>query len=544
MSGIDGYVLPSYITSKEDIREDRSNIILYRKSFENVAKSFAYMHLKYEGVRSILISVDEIEKETAEPNFKIPYRGWDDYNNKKNHPFIKKYDISLSKKIIHNLLNISKKENILSVLLIGNAGVIPPSYYFNLNYLPFSNKQGDVKFKNEWISSDILYASPDLDLKLNWAVGRISVKNPEEGRKIVAKYQKWYEDRNVVSEKGMIFFGGDTFLDKSYDGELAFLAFQNSNALVYPVKKYFQSHNKFSGYHLIRSFKYDSASLFLIFSHGLGDGFQLEHDFVYSRDILKVPYKKGLPLLLSPSCLGAGFDYDLMKVPHYRSEVSIGEAVLLSAGVGIGYIGASQMTLSKVTSGVHQGFVDSVSLKAMPQFLLEFFKAHNSGSTRIADILIKAYSEFGNTVEIVDDKSLSSIVLFTLIGDPVMSLPKSTPLTSNNNFKGLNLISKPNVFANNIPVFNKKERIKFEVPNINGVNKILISVRDLKKGRTLHAPKWYVPGDIIEIIPKRYSTYLIDSELKNGLLSRQFFKVGSKKSRDSGIKYKNTIIFK
>ncbi len=121
------------------------------------------------GVQSQIVTVEEIwnNYSAAEDPPVNGYRSESVYGN---------YNYTLALKIISFLRTV----NASYITLFGDADVVPPSYYADLvlGYFP----------------TDFFYASPDYDLKPNFAVGRIPVSNGDEAEKVLRKINEWLND--------------------------------------------------------------------------------------------------------------------------------------------------------------------------------------------------------------------------------------------------------------------------------------------------------------------------------------------------------------
>ena len=287
------------ITSNATPSEIRKSIIIYPAGFEESAKAFAYLHREFGGVEACLFPLTMIASgQMPGPELRrISFAGWD--NQRPENVSIKGYDYLLAKKIIAYLNELQKRKKILAVLLLGDGGFISPSYYFHLPFL--HNSKVDDKLYNEWIASDLFYGSPDLDLDLNWAVGRISVDTPEQAMRVAEKYYRWNLEKTNRKPDSFIFFSGNIKNDLVYSGELLYQMFEQERIVGNNASHYFQSDGRYTIGHLRTSFLQEPGNIHYIFTHGAGDGFEIDSDHLHSDEIAETPYKQGLPLVVSPS---------------------------------------------------------------------------------------------------------------------------------------------------------------------------------------------------------------------------------------------------
>ena len=207
------------VHSDRPLTESRKSVIIYPQTFAEAAKRFAYLHREFGGTEAIMVDLETIRRSVTKPDFTIAFEGWE--NRKPKKVEIKNYDFQLAKQIIGYLQKIEKEEDIMAVLLLGDAAHIPPSYYFHTPYL--KTMELDHIPYNEWIASDILYGSPDLDFHHEWAVGRISVDTPDQALLVAEKYYRWSTENRNQHDKSFIYFAGNIRNDAVYSGELLYL---------------------------------------------------------------------------------------------------------------------------------------------------------------------------------------------------------------------------------------------------------------------------------------------------------------------------------
>ncbi len=191
-------------------------------------------------------------------------------------------------------------------------------------------------------------------------------------------------------------------------------------------------------------FAQDEARIHYIFTHGSGDGFEIDGDYLYSEQIAEMPHKNGLPLIVSPSCMDGGFDYDLIDAPHDRDGYSIGEAILRSEGAGIGYLGSSRISLGQFHYRMRNGELDpeSIYYRYMPGLLLEFVNAYHAGTHRIGDAYVEAHRRYRERFGILTPQDLATFVELNLLADPVMILPEPPARKTKKKFEHLKIQSK------------------------------------------------------------------------------------------------------
>ncbi len=520
--------IPDHSTAA--VTETRKSVVIYPAGFLAAAQSFSYLHQEFGGAEAILVSLEEI---AAAPlpteNIRIPFRGWE--NERPKRISIKNYDFQLSKKIIAYLRDLEKREDILAVLLLGDGGLIPPSYYFHVPYL----KRMTVADKNynEWIASDLLYASPDFDLAHEWAVGRISVDTPEEAQQVAEKqYRSALENRQNL-DKPLIYFAGNIRQDIIFSGELLYMLFVLEGLIDADAKHYFESGERFTIQHLKNSFAGDEARIHYIFTHGTGDGFEIDNDFLYSDQIAAMPYKNGLPLIVSPSCMDGGFDYDLIDVPHDRDGYSIGEAILRAPGAGIGYLGSSRISLGQFHFNMKNGELDpeGIFYRYMPGLLMDFLTAYHNGTHRIGDAYVEAHRRYRERFTVLTPQDFATFVELTLLADPVMILPEPPTIKSSGKLDHLQIQSRHGL-KKRMPFVPKNEPIRYALHENSSYDSVAVMVIDTRSGRIV-AQERIRGKEELQFTVNTTSSYLMRLDFDDGTISWQYFLSGLGKRRQS-----------
>lgn len=512
--------------SEQPITEERRSLILYPAGFEESAKAFAYLHREFAGVEAHLVPLQEIiAAPPPGPELRrIPYAGWD--NQRPEKITIEGYDYTLAKKITSYLGRQKKKEKILAVLLLGDGGLIPPSYYFHLPYL--KNVKVEDRPYNEWIASDLFYGSPDLDLDLDWAVGRISVDTPQQAMAVAEKYYRWNREKIGKKPEPFIFFSGNIRNDLVYSGEILYQMFEYERIVGPQAIHYFQSDGRYTVDHLRQSFRQDSGSIHYIFTHGSGDGFEIAGDYLYSDELADMPYKKGLPLVVSPSCLDGGFDYDLIDVPHDRDGYSIGEAILRSEGAGIGYLGSSRVSLGQFHYSMADGEVDAEGIyyRYMPGLINDFLRAWHAGTHRIGDAYVEAHKRYRQRFTRFDTQDLATFVELNLLADPVLILTELPKNPKPPDFQHLTLAS-PHVLKQRKPYVPPEKPVTFTLQAESQHHSVAATVVAARSGDRIKSNEQVTQQAPLVVTPREKTSYLIRLDFPDRSTGWQFFHSGS-----------------
>ncbi len=506
------------LVSQKPITEKRRSVIIYPLGFEEAAKNFAYLHREFGGTEAIVVSLEQIRKATGK-NLKIhiPFDGWE--NKRPKRIRIRNYDYDLAKRIIAYLQELEKRHEILAVLLLGDGEHIPPSYYFHVPYM--KRIKGVSKPYNEWIASDILYGSPDLDFVHEWAVGRISVDTSKQAQRVAGKYYRWFVSNKKKKNKSFIYFGGNIRHDMAYSGELLFLMLEEAGVIGEHIIHYFESDKKYTIEHLENSFLSDQGYLHYIFSHGSGDGFGIKGKSLHSHEIAKMPYKDGLPLVVSSSCLDGGFDYDLIDAPHDFDGYSIGEAILRSPGAGIGYLGSSRVSLGQFHYRLYDGEISPHSMlyRYMPGLLFEFLKSYHSGSHRLADAYVEAHDQYRKLFGIKKPQDFATFVELNLLADPVTILPE--PQVVSHELPHLEIVSEHR-FRHGKVLVPIKKIVQYRMSKESPFNSLEVTIVNVRTGHVL-LKKQVTKEHDLKFIPPQKRSFLLRVDFPDNTVNWQYF---------------------
>lgn len=507
------------LVSTKPLTESRKSVIIYPGSFAQAAHRFAYLHREFGSTEAILVPLETITARFSAPvAMKVPYDGWE--NKRPTSIRIKNYNFDLAKQIIAYLQLMEKQYNILAVLLLGDSAHIPPSYYFYAPYLKTINVE-DRPY-NEWIASDILYASPDLDLAHEWAVGRISVDTPEQAERVAEKYYRWSMSNHQKHNNSFIYFAGNIRKDTVYSGELLYLMLEGEGVVGEQGIHYFESDNRYTIKHLKSSFQSDPGYLHYIFSHGSGDGFEINGDYLRSDEIAAMAYKDGLPLIVSSSCLDGGFDYDLIDAPHDYDGYSIGEAILRAPGAGIGYLGSSRVSLGQFHYMMEDGEISPHGMfyRYMPGLLFEFLKAYHTGTHRLADAYVEAHDRYRATFGIEDPKDFATFVELNLLADPVIILPEPKAFTRKR-LPHLEIISEHSIRHRMVLVPMKKV-VHYRISEDCPYDFMTARIINVKTGHLL-LEKEVTRWQGLKFIAPQKGSYLIRLDFPDAMVNWQYF---------------------
>ena len=142
--------------------------------------------------------------------------------------------------------------------------------------------------------------------------------------------------------------GGDTF-NGDYFAELAICRAINKDYFKgLNIKKYFKTEGLFTTDPVLQGFRETNKGFLWAFGHGSGDGLAVEPGFVHSKHLMDLPPADKLPIVVSEACGNGAWDSRLAKADfgtnaQHKYPTSFAEAVVLSEGAGIAYVGGARI---------------------------------------------------------------------------------------------------------------------------------------------------------------------------------------------------------
>ena len=285
---------------------------------------------------------------------------------------------------------------------------------------------------------------------------------------------------------------------------------------------YFESDNRYTIDHLASSFRADEGYLHYIFSHGSGDGFEINGDYLRSSELAAMPFKKGLPLVVSSSCLDGGFDYDLIDAPHDYDGYSIGEAILRAPGAGIGYLGSSRVSLGQFHYAMTDGEIEPEGMfyRYMPGLLFEFLKAYHSGTHRLADAYVEAHDRYLENFGIDDPKDFATFVELNLLADPVVILPEPE-FTGPKKLPHLEIISRHD-FRHRQVLVPLHEVVHYRLNGDSPYKEMQTTLTSVTSGHVM-LKKGVSRGKDLEFVVPRKGSFLLRLDFPDGEVNWQYF---------------------
>jgi hypothetical protein len=408
------------------------NIIIAPEELYTEAKDLAEFH-EGKGISTEVVNTTWIYENYAEGQ-NPPYEGykdssiegWDDING---------YNYTLAKRTIAFLGDDRAHPDLKYVTLLGNARLVPPSYYIYFNVYPTASKYAPY---NNWIPTDFFYSSPDYDLVQNYAIGRLPVNSSQEAEHVVQKIKAWDENVSLDWFKNVALIGGTpfwTYGSRYYVGELATTDCVNRGYLdgMNVTKLYLSDGNNRpekvqSAYQGEYGFIYHDA-------HGSGDAMVKSDSHEGWVDVINTTILKDLsansdvPIVLSVSCMNGAFDTNLYPNTIYgdTQPISFGEALLLSNAGGIACIGASRIAYGGWDVYLDNGYLYVTKEPYMQGMATNVFEAYHNGSNILGNMTKIATKKYVMENDFSCMNNNITLFEFTLLGDPALQLPPQEP---------------------------------------------------------------------------------------------------------------------
>lgn len=409
------------LSSLSEDDDTEKAIILCPNILRSSAESLAVLQ-RNDGYVVEVITVDEIES-TYSPQEEEPedLTGYTEFS-KSQKESLELYDYDLARSIRSCLE--AKMEDVAYVTIMGDGELVPPSFYY-LN--PMSYYEYD-----QFVPTDLFYASPDLDSIPNIALGRLPVRNVEEADIVVDKlsrYRKaltegdWFHSINLA--------GGDPF-NGGFDGEIECQSLIDIGMLDgFEVEKYYKTRERFSSEDVIEAID-DEVGFVYTINHGSGEALATEPGKVTTEDILAMPLKDRLPIILTPACSNGM--YDSTVVDHELDEyeggkgMSFAQACIASPGGPIAYYGGSRLNYAGVNWTIEGGVVKILPFDETDRILQEVMNAYYNWAPTLGEMTVQAYKKYigvdggGYSFFGTGSKTLMAFVFF---GDPTIRLPET-----------------------------------------------------------------------------------------------------------------------
>jgi hypothetical protein len=334
------------------------------------------------------------------------------------------YDSDTARKIRAFLIDRLSTKSVDYVTILGDATYVPPSDYV------FSTYNQDTY--DRAIPTDFFYMAPScdgVDYNLECSVGRIPVRSVQEAERYIQKMKRYQKTKQKSLLGSVALFGGDLFEDDYY-GELQIgHMIDQGDFLGQKVTKKYQSEGLYTRDSILESLRTESNGFVFMSSHGRGDYLRLPKEYVDSIDILKLPPQNMLPIFVSDSCLNGSWDTRLSSI-RYGSDgylpypTSFSQALLLSEGGAIAYVGGARINYAGMDYGFRDGVVESSRLYNTDALLHYVVSSYGQKDTTLGEIAVLGLRQYiSSDMDYPGDWLLKALFGFCLLGDPTLPLP-------------------------------------------------------------------------------------------------------------------------
>ena len=392
------------------------NVVICPASLYTSAQALEAFHEGEMTVETEIVTTEWINTNYAAAE-DPPFTGYKNtsYNNRSQ---ILNYNYTLAKKIVSYLRNSADHPSLQTVTLLGDALLVPPSYYF------CDSSRGSSAGYDDWIPTDFFYASPDYDVVPNFRVGRISINNGTEANHVAAKLAAWHP-ANYNWFKNVTVAGGEPFGTMYYYGEMITLDPVNRdyfNGMT--VTKCYQSDGAFEEVNVAPHLSSMDGGITYIISHGSGDAIYLETSNISATEAMGYAANTEVPIMVCIACDCGVYDLDLY--PPSGSNSSFGESMLKSNAGGIAYVGGARTNYGAPSHHFDDGRVIIDRHNEMDEMLTYVMQSYHSGRTRLGDLAYDALTNYSAANNLNNSSAVIERVTFfefVLLGDPALNIP-------------------------------------------------------------------------------------------------------------------------
>ncbi len=449
------------------------SLIVTSAKLQSAAEVLKNYHEQKLGVKTSIITVEEIEKNTSPISEQDLPPGYKEPEERDN--FIKPYDpakgsgynYELAKKIVNYLQKkMGDSSPLKYVTILGDAETVPPSYYF-----AYSTNLG-----RNFTPTDICYGATQHCLEPKIAVGRLPLKDENEVKSYIKKVEAWraFSENNFGE---LTLLGGKAFPNSDvYVGELGVLNTIQDNKLDWlGVRKNFKTQKNYSKEKLMEVAKGQSSSPFAYhLDHGTGNQWFAENEYVSSKEIAAINNTSDSlhpTIMVSVSCTNGAFDEALTNESIYDDdsygELSIGTQLIRSKAGVAAYLGSARPAIGMPVYQIDgSGNLELTGTNYGLQILDSFYQKYGLlRQGRLGDFSLKALQafvfEYGNDIQ--KDQNSWSYFITELLGDPVIPLPNR--LKGADSFQpGKSILKLDNSSGFGFPVLHSKDFVQNNFP--------------------------------------------------------------------------------
>lgn len=464
------YVLenqPSRLGVSKMLSTNAENIILTTGALKPAADSLKQFHELLSGVSTAVILTDSI-KVNYTPAENPTQPGIATINN----PDLEgAYDYELAKKIVSYLRDNAAHPNLQSITILGDAIVVPSSYYF---YIPW-----DKGFHN-WPVSDLFYSSPDYDMVLNYEVGRLPVVNLIEAEAIVQKIKNWLQNLDASWFNNTVLVSGSSPQPhyQKQVWEMSTLEPVHKNYFTgMNIKKCFSTNDKLSKQEVLPHFSDENTGI-IYHNYGGINGTSINVDWeglasgdIYADEMMALPPKQKYPVFFSTSTATGAYDVELINIVQYTH--CFAEGLLHSKAGCIAFFGATRGTAYRPGPYMLKLNGEMIMQDAayMTRMLNNCFKAYSEGKLKFGEISKQAFGEYMQNINTNDIAEYGTAYEFVFLGDPVLSM---LPLQSATNYDRIEFETDPlpNIYGSSFddPVYFRTAAVSVPIDILGKTN--------------------------------------------------------------------------
>jgi len=459
--------------------QDNQAVILCPDELKSSAEELKRLQ-ESDGYKTRVITLSEARRyEPAEPPTMRGIFGFNDYPASQR-PYILKYDLDTALRIRSMLRTLLKEGQVHYLTILGDASYIPPSYYVAV-------EDGLGPFEM-WLPTDYFYMAPEASgdsYSFDINIGRLPVQSPEDAARVVDKLRRYRKVLHSDWFKKASLMGGDPF-DRDYFGELVINDAINKDYFKgMEVQRLFRTEGLYSTDAVLNSFREGKHGFIWALGHGTGDGLALEPGRVDAKDIMDLPKNDYLPVVVSESCVNGAFDSRLVGTAyrsshHFKHPMSFSEAVMMSEGAGIAYIGGVRINFGGWIKEYQRGVLDIKYLYYTNGMVAHFFEAYAKEPSTLGKLAKNAMLQYMKEDWMLYFTHVKTFFGFTFQGDPTLRLPymandgkKSQPAPL------LSYRQEMPLSYDNIPFFSMDEGVQVDVrSNSNRLSYIVADYLD------------------------------------------------------------------
>ncbi len=400
-------------------------LIVTSRAMKDAAERLKQFHSDLYGVDSGILYVESLTNEPMVAESELPdgYKDKDTVVGITLYDAVKKtgYDYDLSRRLVHYMnRQMADGKALRYVTILGDATVVPPSYYFSIRSL----------FGPSFGVTDACYGATDACLAPKLAVGRLPFNGKSDLDNYLSKLETWLDSGDEPGPE-LALYGGKAFRGYQYVGELGALRLLSAETVNWNgVEKHFRTNGSFSKAQSLRLVGGDQrAKVAYYLDHGRGNEWYVEKEFVSAKEALDAQPAPGRinPFLVSISCTNGAYDRSLVDGsqfgPPSSGDESVGMAMLKSKAGVVGYLGAARPALGNPLykldpSGNLTLTGSTYGLQLMDTFLQRY---HDQIEGRVGDLMLYSLQRYvaaaGNDMS--DESHIWTVLNLVLLGDPL-----------------------------------------------------------------------------------------------------------------------------